>query len=372
MSPSRRRQFLIVDLSVVGGVVIAVVLFLLLVSHSPVSYAAPARPRAASSRPTIRAVRAAASKTVVPTPAAPAVPVVRAPLTGLPVTPADAANVSRRAVAVKIDGLGRVPNVYGVESADLIFEELVEGGLTRMAVVFQSNDAVRVGPVRSVRTSDFQVLGGLSRPVLVFSGGNPRTVGAAAVAPVLPFPPLSVDGHNVFWRDPHLEAPHNLFTSTAGVYGSVESGTPPSPQFDYLPDGVSATAGAPATAASITFSGATTTSFVWSPSIGKWSRGLDGHPQLDGTGQQLVVDNVVIAGTPYGVSPFERISPEAHPVGSGPVWVLTNGRVQTGTWSRPTNADRWQLLDGVGQPIRLTPGRTWVELPPSGSPVSVG
>ncbi len=93
-----------------------------------------------------------------------------APLTGLPIDPATAA---RPALVVKIDNFPTIarPQV-GINQADIVFEEIVEG-ITRFAAVFQSEDADPVGPIRSARTSDINILAQLGRPLLAWSGGNP-------------------------------------------------------------------------------------------------------------------------------------------------------------------------------------------------------
>jgi len=162
-------------------------------------------------------------------------PVPTFPLTDLPA--GDAAVVSdRRSVAAEIDGLGGIPAVWGVEQSDMVVEVVVEGGLTRLIAIFQSRDPARIGPVRSVRTSDFGVLTPLKRPLLVFSGGNEGTVQMARSAPLLAFMPLSAEGDDVFWRVRSLRAPHNLFAPVPEVRSHAEQGMSPQPLFDFSPN----------------------------------------------------------------------------------------------------------------------------------------
>ena len=109
-----------------------------------------------------------------------------APLTGLPIDPAKA---SRPALVVKIDNFPTIarPQV-GINQADVVFEEIVEG-ITRFAAVFQSEDADPVGPIRSARTSDINILAQLGRPLLAWSGGNPfvtRAIGNANIDNLTP------------------------------------------------------------------------------------------------------------------------------------------------------------------------------------------
>jgi hypothetical protein len=88
-------------------------------------------------------------------------------------------------------------------------------------------------------------------------------------------------------------------------------------------------------------------------------------------GFQIAPANLVVMFTEYTRSPADPISPEAQTVGSGEVWVFTAGSIIPGRWDRPDPTKPATLTDGDGQPILLTPGRTWVALPKSGSAVPV-
>jgi hypothetical protein len=357
--PTKRRRFIGIDVCILLGMVVAVVL---------VRHAVAVRP---SSVPSIGGPRlpdtysSSAEAGIQTTTTVPAVPTD--PLTSLPTIGSTAPH---RAIAVKVDGFGGVPAVYGVEQADLVLEELVEGGLVRMIATFHSLSPGRVGPVRSVRTSDLQILGALGRPVLAFSGGNPRTLSDTLAGPFLPFPPLQRPGERTYWRDQRLRAPHNLFASISAIAASVETGTDPPRPFDMRPSGAPVV-GDPAPSIVVPFSATTTTGFLWSGDRSTWIRFLDGEPQVDGSGAPLTAANVVVLWTPYGRSPYDAHSPEAHPVGAGRADVYTTGVVQHGTWTRAGPDDQWHLQRDDGSAIYLEPGRTWVELAPDGPPAGV-
>jgi len=183
----------------------------------------------------------------------------------------------------------------------------------------------------------------------------------ARSAPLLAFMPLSAEGDGVFWRDPSLRAPHNLFASLPEVRSHAEQGVSPQPLFDFSPN---APVGRSVGAVESRLTWATTVGFRWDASRNVWLRELNGRPQLDGTGDQLLADNVLMLSSPYGTSPFDARSPEAQPVGSGPVRLYRNGIETIGTWTRANPDDTWTLRTSDGAPMALTPGRTWMVMAP--------
>src|SRR4051795_9013931 len=106
-----------------------------------------------------------------------------APLTGLPLE--DASKATRVALIVKLDNANEARPQAGLIEADVVFEEQVEGGITRLAAVFQSNDASPVGPIRSVRTTDINIFSALNKPMLGYSGGNKIFVAALHKSPIV-------------------------------------------------------------------------------------------------------------------------------------------------------------------------------------------
>src|SRR5207342_3095282 len=109
----------------------------------------------------------------------------------------------------------------------------------------------------------------------------------------------------------------------------------------------------------------------WDQATGGWKRTQDNTPHVDAKGVQIAPQNVVIMFVPYRKSAADPISPEAVTVGQGEAWVLTDGGVVKGTWSRPDPSKPAVLRDANGQEIGLTPGRTWVELAQSGDAVLI-
>lgn len=300
-------------------------------------------------------------------PGAAGFPADAAPLTALPQP--DAARRQRVALVVKIDNapLGR-PQA-GINQADIVFEEMVEGGVTRLAAVFQSTDADPVGPVRSARSTDIAFLSALNRPLFAYAGTNATTQRAVSAAPL-----VDLSGGAGYRRERGRPAPYNLFSSTAALFGRAPGGSgPPAPQFTYRLAGTPlASAGsAPAARAHITYKDKVTTNvdYLWNGS--GWARAQNGTPHVDSAGTQVAPANVVIQFVTYKDTGLVDRSntgvPEGQLIGEGEAWVLSDAKLVRGRWAKANPTDVTRYTDTAGTPIPLTPGRTWVELPPPGT-----
>ncbi len=300
-----------------------------------------------------------------------------APLTGLRV--GDPALVNRPPVAVKIDNLDAPSETAlpqsGLPKADLVFEEIVEGNITRLVAVFHSQNPGEVGPVRSARTTDVYLLPQLGRPLLAWSGGNQGVVRAVRESPFL------VDlGHDAatssYRREGSRRAPHNLYVQVDELWGRAPGGLPSPPQlFQYRTTGQSNPPTAPqAQGVDITWGGGGASSPVswrWDGDLRLYVRSQNGRPHLDADGSVITAKNVVVLATSYGQSAADSRSPEALTIGNDEVFAYTNGRVVHGRWDRPALDRPATITDDQGQPILLSPGQTWIELPRPGGATTV-
>ncbi len=289
------------------------------------------------------------------------------PLTGRPVT--DTGKAGRAAVAVKIDNVAAARPQAGIGAADVVYEEFTEG-VTRFVVVYHSNDADLVGPVRSVRPADPVIVTPL-RGLLAFSGGSP---GAEALAREAPLTLVTEADTAVMYRRPGRTAPHNLYTSTQGLYMRVpaEAGSPP--KFaEFLTDGRTFTgAGAvPVSTISLVPAPYVTASYDWDAASGVWLRTTDGRPHLVEEGR-IAPTTVVVQFTPYQffVDDYDVQYPEV--VGAGDVWVFAAGSLVQGTWRKDSPEAVTSFTDSAGAPIVLPPGQTWIHLVAPGSTVDTG
>jgi hypothetical protein len=282
------------------------------------------------------------------------VPAPLSPLTGLPL--ASSQGPDRPPVVVKVDNHRQARPQVGLEHADLVFEEQVEG-VTRFAAVYWTTGG-EVGPVRSARTSDIDLLTSLGAPVFAWSGGNDYVRWAVAGSALVD---VGYEGSpGLYWRAPDRFGPHNLFTEVEAVAaaGSDRSGPPTAP--------FERGAGAPGVAIAglnIGFEGVSAT-WAWDAAEGRWARYQDGAPHRSASGAHLGAPVVIVLGTWYVASAADYSSPEAVTVGEGPFLLLQpDGTMVEGTWSRSGAADPFDLFDAAGAPVFPPAGVTWVELP---------
>ena len=190
----------------------------------------------------------------------------------------------RPAVTVKIDNDAAAPPQSGLDQADVVYEEVVEGGITRYLAIFQSQDADPVGPVRSVRETDADIvrpIGGL----FAYSGGIPPFVSLIDSAGITDVG--ADDDGGAYYRSNERNAPDNLYTSTTVLRQRTPAGAgPPPPLFDYV--GTHETFSEPGEKAvsqvTVTMSGATVATWSYDATAKQWDRSTNGHPQTGRSG----------------------------------------------------------------------------------------
>lgn len=277
------------------------------------------------------------------------------PLTGLP---ANGTVPDRPAAAVKIDNGSRATPHRGLNSADIVIEEEVEGGVTRFAAIFHSTDSI-VGPVRSGRTTDISLISSLGTPLLMYSGANDVTEGILREQDHIQN--RNVGTSSGYWRDSSRQAPSNLFTDTAPHFASATGSAPPA-QFAYR-DAGSAVNGEPASGFTIAYP-ASESKWKWDGS--SWLRSQRGSAHMLVSGEQVSAVNVVVVEAERVatglVDSSGGVVPEFLYVGTGRAIVFVDGKRIDARWTRPTLASVSVLTDAEGDTVELSPGRTWVQL----------
>jgi hypothetical protein len=317
------------------------------------SHAAAVSPTTAASQPT---TTTSTSTTAPPTYGS-------FPLTGLPVH--DPTKAGRPALSIKVDDAAPARPQTGLDAADLVTEELVEGGLTRFFVTFQSQDADVVGPVRSARPVDADLLSMLGGGLFAYSGAA-----AGEIAPVINHSGavLLSDEHGDpgFHRDWSRPAPYNLYVSTPALYQvGTRKPRPPAPQVFSFSSSAPGGAG-PARTVSLPFSDRSASGWTWTGT--RYERVQDGSPATLSDGSPVTATNVLILSVSIrGTGIFDTAHEEDPFVvvtGTGTCWLMRDGVMVQGTFHRPSSASPMTLTGPGGEPLQFHPGRTWIELLP--------
>ncbi|MFV1991243.1 MAG: DUF3048 domain-containing protein [Acidimicrobiales bacterium] len=287
------------------------------------------------------------------------------PLTG--VEQPEGAQIERAALAIKIDNVEAARQQAGINEADIIYEERVEGGLSRLLAIYQSQDASLVGPIRSARSTDVPILLSLQDPLFAWSGAN------AAFAKLIQGADVKDVGYSAAPLGTYevmadREAPSNLFSSTELLWGATtDPDGPPRSIFRYLGGGDALPEEArDVSMVSVSF-GATDVEFRWDESLGGWVRSQNGTPFVDADGDVVAPENLVVQFVEYrstdqvdsnGVAVPEAVL-EAR---FAPVWYLVNGKLVTGSWQKFSAQTPFQYTFNNGRYAQLSPGQTWVVL----------
>jgi len=292
--------------------------------------------------------------------------VLRMPLTGEPIESADEVP-DRPALVVKISNApSSVVPQAGLNLADLVIEEVINDQATRLAAVFHTTDSDPVGPIRSGRAQDINLLLALDRPLFAWSGGNPSVTRAIEESDLIDLSALHSPG---YYRRSGRSSPNNLYSDTDALWSQAtdEAGRPPQ-VFGYDDDEAIAE-GEPATTIEVVLD-SVDARWEYDPESGRYFRWQDGSEhttestESESGVEQVWVDNVIVMMADYGVNTFDG-NPDAQVLGSNPVYVFSGGTVREGVWLRFKPEDPYSFFDNVDDlnPIGLHPGRTWLEIP---------
>lgn len=281
-------------------------------------------------------------------------------ITGLPMTKGRPDNP---VFVVKIENTDGGEPQINLDRADLVIEELVEGGLTRLAAFYYSTLPSKVGHVRSLRSTDI----GIATPVngqLVASGGASGAVGQVKRAGIRLF---SEDGGSPgFSTDPALVRPYNRLIDLARISREAKDVQPTQSYVEWSPEGEAPDPGtskvSTATSAAVRFSRTTTT--MWKLDGDTWSR-TNGHAQKEFKADNLIVMECRIEDAGY-TDPAGNPVPETVIEGSGKAKIFRGDQVVEVTWKKPALDSPISFETADGQPYTVTPGKTFFELVPQG------
>jgi hypothetical protein len=276
------------------------------------------------------------------------------PFTGKPVASLN------RVLAVKIDNIGYARPQTGLTRADLIYVLPVEGGLSRFLAIFSSSYPPVIGPVRSAREDDLELLRQFGRPAFAYSGAT------TTLLPYIHRTARIVDLYDRiasgYYRDASRIAPYNLYARTRQLLRQAPRASAARDigfRFGPPPAG-----GKPARSASVSYPAASFR-FTWSAAKDRWLVSMDGRPAVTADGGRLSPATVVIQYTTVRTSRFleyGRLPPYAESTGSGTALILRDDKAWTAHWSRPKANGGTTFTTVGGRPMTFAPGQVWIVL----------
>lgn len=269
-------------------------------------------------------------------------------------------------LVVKIDDTNAAHPQIGLEDADVVYIEQVEGGLTRLAAVFSSVIPMRIGPVRSARISDIEIMSQYGRVAFAYSGAQKKLLPVIAAANLANLG-AQAQPPSIYTKDPARNAPYSMVLRADFLMQKIiDKG--------YVVDTAKSVGWrfAPVDSQGVAISQvvmhwpAATYSATWSEVEKRWHLNHNNEPDLSETGKRLgpttlVIQMVSITASDYG-DKFGGVTPFSNTVGTGTGYILRDGKSYTATWSRPSAevGTTWKALDG--SEITFAPGQVWVAL----------
>lgn len=269
-------------------------------------------------------------------------------------------------MVVKIDDTFLARPQIGLEKADLVYIEQVEGGLTRLAALFSSQIPEQVGPVRSARISDIDLLSQFGKVIFAYSGAQPLMLSVIASANLWDYG-AQHSSPTIFTREQLRPAPYNMvLRGDLLLAKSVTDGREVAKSKFAGWNFGAAPKGGIAIDSAVMHWPTSRYEATWSKSEKRWLFSNNGVADLAQSGQQLgattlVIQNVSITNSIYrskdgGYTPFSQT------IGSGTGYILRDGKSFKANWNRPSaeTGTTWTLADG--SEIKFAPGAIWVAL----------
>ncbi len=267
-------------------------------------------------------------------------------------------------IAVKIDDVAEAMPQVGIDQADIVYVEQVEGGLTRLIALFDTHLPSVVGPVRSTRIDNPEVLAQYGPIGFAASGGAPGPLAVLARSNLKT--DLQQNGGPGFFRDDSRPIPHNLMLNLRQAAASIHGAAAKSIGWTWSSSLAGITGVQPGSSLSTTVGG-TAVGFQWDAAHKRYIRVIGGALQYAADGYPVATPNVIVQFCRGHVDPAD-IDPAGNPgyvnesVGSGKVAIFRDGKRIDGTWSRPTAASGTVLRDKAGHVIPLAPGGAWIAM----------
>ncbi|GGA15153.1 putative lipoprotein YerB [Paenibacillus marchantiophytorum] len=285
------------------------------------------------------------------------------PLTGLPTD----TEVKSRPFMVMVENAPQARPQTGLDQADIVYEILAEGEITRFVSVFQSQPAQTIGPVRSIRPY-FVEIGDALDAVIVHAGWSQDAMDMMAGRKLSHLDEVYGDGA-YYWRSTERKAPHNLYTSVDKMKQGAKAHNFRAewngPLLTFAKEGQNKLTGAAVNYIQIPYIKGYFASYDYDAAEGVYKRSMEGKPHLDKeSGKQLQAKNLLVLESKHKIVDKEGRR-EVDVFGPGKGVILQEGKSQSITWERKNGLLR--AYDDKGIEVPLLPGNTWVQIVPEGT-----
>lgn len=363
-----------VFLKVLAVVVVLVVAFATCVfaNRGEEKYMAEYKTTDGSPSPSLNAASSpipSAAPSVTPSPSPTPINVPTDPLSGLPM---DAKTAVNRPDAIMINNISVAQPQLGISKADIIYEILVEGGITRMMAIFQDvSNAGEIGSIRSARPYFVDIAVGYDA-VYIHAGGSDDAYTELQLTGISHLDGVNGDKQDIFYRDQarlkKMGYEHSMVTTSDLINKYLPTyGIRLVHSDSYSSNMVFADSAAPAgglTAGSVTvhFSTSKTTTFTYSPEERQYAVSQYKSAYIDGNDKSLIgVTNVLILKTNINVIAGDKAGRiDVDVTGSGTGTFINGGKYETINWSRKSNSDQFTYTRNDGSPLTLGRGKTYI------------
>jgi hypothetical protein len=277
--------------------------------------------------------------------------------------------VKTRPMMYMVENQAKARPQDGLHLADIVFEILAEGEITRFVAVYQSQEAEIIGPVRSIRPYFVQLGHGLDA-LVVHAGWSQEAMNMLVAKKVAHFDEVYGDGA-YYWRDKTRKPPHNLYSSTELIRKGAkakkyrEEWNNPSLSF-YEEDKVPVITGWPALSITIPYIKGYKVGYEYDAVNQRYIRSMAGELHKDKTtNTQITAENIIVCFSKHRV--LDNVGRrEVDVIGPGEGYIIQRGQLRNITWESKNGVIR-PFIDG--KEVELVPGQTWIHVVPIGSAV---
>ncbi|WP_204517548.1 DUF3048 domain-containing protein [Brevibacillus fulvus] len=282
-----------------------------------------------------------------------------APLTGM----GNEQKLDQRPIMVMVNNLPKARPQSGLDKADIVYEVLAEGEVTRFLAIYHSQKPEVIGPVRSIRPYFIEIGRGFDA-ILVHAGGSPEALATLASHDYSNINEIS--NSQYFWRESFRKPPHNLYTNLDKIEQAIADKkmrtTAELPYLPFLPADAEITDGEPATHIDVVYHRLNKAAYEYDAQSKRYLRFSDGQPHMDlTTNKQLSVTNLLVIAANHRILDKEgRRAVDV--VGPGDGYLFQQGKARKIKWRREGGMIRAYTDASFSEELPLLPGNTWVNI----------